>query len=225
MAAVSITPIRITSRSCATSTATRGARPDPTGNPSLRQRPRGARHGLQRFDPVETDRFSKQCVRMLQIFRVVARFRAVNVKSNRRSIPKQRAPAQSYWEASQMSLSVLCISWGTTGNLSPVLTAGRQLHRAGHRVRIMADPVMRSEVEAASCASCSAPAAAPSRTACRRCRRASGNGFPSRGPFPCAAPSLRAPSRKHKKARRGGPHRAERKVQSNYFSTKAFSIT
>ena len=48
-----------------------------------------------------------------------------------------------------MSLSVLCISWGTTGNLSPVLTAGRQLHRAGHRVRIMADPVMRSEVEAA----------------------------------------------------------------------------
>jgi UDP:flavonoid glycosyltransferase YjiC (YdhE family) len=48
-----------------------------------------------------------------------------------------------------MSLNVLCISWGTTGNLSPVLTAGRQLHRAGHRVRIMADPVMRSEVEAA----------------------------------------------------------------------------
>ncbi|MDF2597548.1 MAG: hypothetical protein K0Q54_371 [Methylobacterium brachiatum] len=86
---------------------------------------------------------------MIQFFRVVARFGAVNVKSIHRSIPKQRAPAQSYWEAFQMSLSVLCISWGTTGNLSPVLTAGRQLHRAGHRVRIMADPVMRSEVEAA----------------------------------------------------------------------------
>ncbi|MBP1180647.1 glycosyltransferase [Methylobacterium sp. PvR107] len=48
-----------------------------------------------------------------------------------------------------MSLHVLCISWGTTGNLSPVLTAARQLHRAGHRPRVMADPSMRGEVEAA----------------------------------------------------------------------------
>lgn len=48
-----------------------------------------------------------------------------------------------------MSLDVLCISWGTTGNLSPVLTAARQLHRAGHRPRVMADPAMSGEVEAA----------------------------------------------------------------------------
>jgi UDP:flavonoid glycosyltransferase YjiC (YdhE family) len=48
-----------------------------------------------------------------------------------------------------MSLDVLCISWGTTGNLSPVLTAARHLNRAGHRPRIMADPAMSGEVEAA----------------------------------------------------------------------------
>ncbi|SDM77607.1 UDP:flavonoid glycosyltransferase YjiC, YdhE family [Methylobacterium phyllostachyos] len=48
-----------------------------------------------------------------------------------------------------MSLDILCISWGTTGNLSPVLTAARQLRRAGHRPRIMADPAMSGEVEAA----------------------------------------------------------------------------
>ncbi|MCJ2019828.1 glycosyltransferase [Methylobacterium sp. E-065] len=48
-----------------------------------------------------------------------------------------------------MSLDVLCISWGTTGNLSPVLTAARQLHRAGHRPHIMADPAMSAEVDAA----------------------------------------------------------------------------
>lgn len=48
-----------------------------------------------------------------------------------------------------MSLDVLCISWGTTGNLSPVLTAARQLRRAGHSPRIMADPAMSGEVEAA----------------------------------------------------------------------------
>lgn len=49
-----------------------------------------------------------------------------------------------------MSLDVLCISWGTTGNLSPVLTAARQLRRAGHRPRVMADPAMCGEVEAAA---------------------------------------------------------------------------
>ncbi|MCJ2052922.1 glycosyltransferase [Methylobacterium sp. J-070] len=48
-----------------------------------------------------------------------------------------------------MSLHVLCISWGTAGNLGPVLTAARQMDRAGHRPRIMADPAMRAEVEAA----------------------------------------------------------------------------
>ncbi|XYD09716.1 glycosyltransferase [Methylobacterium sp. NMS12] len=48
-----------------------------------------------------------------------------------------------------MSLNLLCISWGTTGNLSPVLTAARQLRRAGHRPRVMADPAMCGEVEAA----------------------------------------------------------------------------
>lgn len=48
-----------------------------------------------------------------------------------------------------MPLHILCISWGTSGNLSPMLTAGRQLRRAGHHVRVMADPAMRSEVEAA----------------------------------------------------------------------------
>ncbi|MCJ2086206.1 glycosyltransferase [Methylobacterium sp. E-005] len=48
-----------------------------------------------------------------------------------------------------MSLDILCISWGTTGNLSPVLTAARQLRRVGHRPRIMADPAMGGEVEAA----------------------------------------------------------------------------
>lgn len=48
-----------------------------------------------------------------------------------------------------MALDILCISWGSAGNLSPVLTAGRQLNRSGHRVRVMADPAMRGEVEAA----------------------------------------------------------------------------
>lgn len=48
-----------------------------------------------------------------------------------------------------MPLHVLCISWGTAGNLSPVLTAARQLHRAGHHPRVMAELAMRGEVEAA----------------------------------------------------------------------------
>ncbi|GJD51302.1 4'-demethylrebeccamycin synthase [Methylobacterium crusticola] len=48
-----------------------------------------------------------------------------------------------------MPLHILCISWGTSGNLSPMLTAGRQLRRAGHHVRVMADPAMRGEVEGA----------------------------------------------------------------------------
>lgn len=48
-----------------------------------------------------------------------------------------------------MSHSFLLVSWGTSGNLNPLLTAGRQLRRRGHRVRVMADPAMRDEVAAA----------------------------------------------------------------------------
>jgi UDP:flavonoid glycosyltransferase YjiC (YdhE family) len=46
-----------------------------------------------------------------------------------------------------MSFSFLLASWGTSGNLSPLLTAGRRLRRAGHQVRVIADPAMREEVE------------------------------------------------------------------------------
>jgi MGT family glycosyltransferase len=48
-----------------------------------------------------------------------------------------------------MSFNFLLASWGTSGNLNPLLTAGRQLRRNGHRVRVIADPAMRGEVEAA----------------------------------------------------------------------------
>jgi UDP:flavonoid glycosyltransferase YjiC (YdhE family) len=48
-----------------------------------------------------------------------------------------------------MSYHFLLASWGTLGNLSPLLTAGRRLRRNGHHVRVMADPAMRAEVEAA----------------------------------------------------------------------------
>ncbi|MCK1390752.1 glycosyltransferase family 1 protein [Bradyrhizobium sp. 1] len=47
-----------------------------------------------------------------------------------------------------MSYHFLLASWGTLGNLSPMLTAARRLHRKGHCIRLMADPAMRSEVEA-----------------------------------------------------------------------------
>jgi MGT family glycosyltransferase len=47
-----------------------------------------------------------------------------------------------------MSYHFLLSSWGTLGNLSPLLTAGRLLRRKGHHVRVMADPAMRCEVEA-----------------------------------------------------------------------------
>ena len=47
-----------------------------------------------------------------------------------------------------MSYNFLLSSWGTLGNLSPLLTAGRLLRRKGHHVRVMADPAMRGEVEA-----------------------------------------------------------------------------
>ncbi|MFL5281294.1 MAG: glycosyltransferase [Rhodopila sp.] len=48
-----------------------------------------------------------------------------------------------------MAYRFLLASWGTSGNLTPLLTAGRQLRRRGHSVRVMADPAMRGEVEAA----------------------------------------------------------------------------
>jgi UDP:flavonoid glycosyltransferase YjiC (YdhE family) len=48
-----------------------------------------------------------------------------------------------------MSYHFLLASWGTLGNLSPLLTAGRRLRDNGHHVRVMADPAMRAEVEAA----------------------------------------------------------------------------
>jgi MGT family glycosyltransferase len=48
-----------------------------------------------------------------------------------------------------MAHKFLLVSWGTSGNLNPLLTAGRQLRRSGHGVRVMADPAMRDEVDAA----------------------------------------------------------------------------
>ena len=52
-------------------------------------------------------------------------------------------------QASKMSYHFLLASWGTLGNLSPLLTAGRRLRRNGHHIRVMADPAMRDEVDAA----------------------------------------------------------------------------
>jgi UDP:flavonoid glycosyltransferase YjiC (YdhE family) len=46
-----------------------------------------------------------------------------------------------------MSYDFLLASWGTLGNLSPILTAARKLRQNGHDVRVMADPAMRFEVE------------------------------------------------------------------------------
>jgi MGT family glycosyltransferase len=48
-----------------------------------------------------------------------------------------------------VSYNFLLVSWGTSGNLNPLLTAGRQLRQCGHHVRVMADPAMRDEVLAA----------------------------------------------------------------------------
>ncbi len=53
-------------------------------------------------------------------------------------------------KAPKMSYHFLLASWGTLGNLSPLLTAGRRLRDKGHHVRVMADPAMRPEIEAAS---------------------------------------------------------------------------
>jgi MGT family glycosyltransferase len=46
-----------------------------------------------------------------------------------------------------MSFSFLLASWGTSGNLTPLLTAGRRLRHAGHSVRVIADPAKRTEIE------------------------------------------------------------------------------
>ncbi|MEI9984517.1 MAG: nucleotide disphospho-sugar-binding domain-containing protein [Aliidongia sp.] len=48
-----------------------------------------------------------------------------------------------------MAYNFLLASWGTSGNLNPLLTAGRQLLRSGHGVRLIADEAMREQVEAA----------------------------------------------------------------------------
>jgi UDP:flavonoid glycosyltransferase YjiC (YdhE family) len=48
-----------------------------------------------------------------------------------------------------LSYNFLLASWGTSGNLNPLLTAGRQLRQKGHGVRVIADPAMRGEVELA----------------------------------------------------------------------------
>jgi MGT family glycosyltransferase len=48
-----------------------------------------------------------------------------------------------------VSHNFLLVSWGSSGNLNPLLTAARQLRQRGHRVRVMADPAMRDEVAAA----------------------------------------------------------------------------
>jgi UDP:flavonoid glycosyltransferase YjiC (YdhE family) len=48
-----------------------------------------------------------------------------------------------------MSYHFLLSSWGTLGNLSPLLTGARRLRDNGHHVRVMADPAMRGEIEAA----------------------------------------------------------------------------
>jgi UDP:flavonoid glycosyltransferase YjiC (YdhE family) len=49
-----------------------------------------------------------------------------------------------------MSYNYLLTCWGDgPGNLAPVLTAARRLRRNGHQVRVLADLVLRKEVEAA----------------------------------------------------------------------------
>lgn len=63
-----------------------------------------------------------------------------------------RYAGQTRWAITEtmiVSYNFLLVSWGTSGNLNPLLTAGRQLRRHGHRVRIMAESAMRGEVAAA----------------------------------------------------------------------------
>ena len=46
-----------------------------------------------------------------------------------------------------MTFNFLLVSRSTSGNLSPLLTAGRRLRHAGHGVRVIADPAVRDEIE------------------------------------------------------------------------------
>jgi MGT family glycosyltransferase len=46
-----------------------------------------------------------------------------------------------------MAYRFLLVSWGSSGNLAPLMTAGRQLRQQGHHVRVMADPVMHDEIK------------------------------------------------------------------------------
>jgi MGT family glycosyltransferase len=64
-------------------------------------------------------------------------------------VAMRRSARSSITEKIIVSHSFLLVSWGTSGNLNPLLTAGRQLRQRGHRVRVMADPAMRDEVAAA----------------------------------------------------------------------------
>ncbi|ACK52778.1 Glycosyltransferase 28 domain protein [Methylocella silvestris BL2] len=48
-----------------------------------------------------------------------------------------------------MPYNFLLACWGVAGNLGPMLTAGRQLRRSGHTVRLLADSALREEIEAA----------------------------------------------------------------------------
>lgn len=56
---------------------------------------------------------------------------------------------QRRWQYALMSYEFLLASFGTSGNLNPLLTAARQLRQRGHGIRIIADPAMRDEVEIA----------------------------------------------------------------------------
>jgi MGT family glycosyltransferase len=59
-------------------------------------------------------------------------------------------PVAVHKETMSMSYSYLLVCWGDgPGNLAPVLTAARRLRRRGHEVRVLADPDLRQEVEAA----------------------------------------------------------------------------
>jgi MGT family glycosyltransferase len=49
-----------------------------------------------------------------------------------------------------MPYNFLLASFGTSGNLNPLLTAGRRLRGNGHNVRVLADPAMRDQVDAAN---------------------------------------------------------------------------
>ena len=47
-----------------------------------------------------------------------------------------------------MAYSFLFAAWGGSGNLGPLLTAGRLLKARGHAIRVIAEPAMRDDVEA-----------------------------------------------------------------------------